>query len=473
MNTSRKILKNTGILFISQISIYVIGFFYIMYMARYLGPEGFGLLNFALAFCGIFGMVPDLGLSTLSVREVSRNKSLATTYLNNILSLRLILGIITFGLIFLTINILGYHEPTLTVVYIISVYVILAVFSQTFDSVVQANEKMEYLSLGQLITNIVLLLGTLLAIYYKLDVIGFAYIYIIAGAFNLLFYFILFMLKFFKPTITYDFKFWKEMIKNALPLSLSIVLILIAFKIDVIILSLLKGNEAVGIYTAAYKLIEILIFVPSIFAISVFPVLSNFHINSQNLIEFSYKKIYKYLCLLGLPIAVGTTLLANKIIFFIYSTSFYQTVITLQILIWVIPFIFLTYMSRVIMVSINKQDQLLKIIILYLILNIALNLIIIPIYGYIGAAIVTVVTEIVSFTLYYYYLSKFICKIQIYKYFSKPVIASAIMGLFVYYINLNLFLVIVIATIIYILVLIILKTFTEDDVNLLKSMIKG
>ena len=84
MNTVQRIAKNTGVLLVSQIASYIIGFFFVMYTARYLGAAGFGILSFALAFTGIFGVFSDLGLSTLTVREAARDKSLARKYFRNI-----------------------------------------------------------------------------------------------------------------------------------------------------------------------------------------------------------------------------------------------------------------------------------------------------------------------------------------------------------------------------------------------------
>ena len=84
MNTVQRIAKNTGVLLISQIASYILGFFFIIYTARYLGAEGFDVLSFALAFTGIFGVFSDLGLSTLTVREVARDKTQASKYLGNI-----------------------------------------------------------------------------------------------------------------------------------------------------------------------------------------------------------------------------------------------------------------------------------------------------------------------------------------------------------------------------------------------------
>ena len=76
-----------------------LGFFYLIFSARYLGPELFGLLTFGLAFTGIFGLLLDLGLNNLAIREVARDKSRANVYLSNITFIKLLMGVVTFGLI--------------------------------------------------------------------------------------------------------------------------------------------------------------------------------------------------------------------------------------------------------------------------------------------------------------------------------------------------------------------------------------
>lgn len=146
MNTVQRIAKNTGMLFASRIASYILCFFFVMYTARYLGAEGFGVLSFALAFTGIFGVFTDLGLQQLTVREVARDKSLAGKYLGNIAVMKVILVIITFGLIAIFINHLGYPEQTIRVFYLFALSVIFVSFSQMFYSTFQAYEKMEYVS---------------------------------------------------------------------------------------------------------------------------------------------------------------------------------------------------------------------------------------------------------------------------------------------------------------------------------------
>ena len=105
MNTVQRIAKNTGILFSAQIIACILGFFYSIYMARYLGPVGFGVLSFAIALILIFGVFGDLGLSTLLTRELSKDKSLEEKYIGNFIPIKIILSILTYSLLVLFMDI--------------------------------------------------------------------------------------------------------------------------------------------------------------------------------------------------------------------------------------------------------------------------------------------------------------------------------------------------------------------------------
>ena len=129
MNTIQRIAKNTVVLITGDLAASLIGFFFLIYIARYLGVGGFGVLSFALAFTAIFNVLTDIGLSTLTTREVARDKSLTQKYLGSIGSLKIVLATATFGLISLTINLLDYPEETILVVYLIGLSVILSSFS--------------------------------------------------------------------------------------------------------------------------------------------------------------------------------------------------------------------------------------------------------------------------------------------------------------------------------------------------------
>jgi len=324
MNTVQRIAKNTGVLLVSRIASYILGFFYVMYTARYLGAEEFGTLSFALAFTGIFGVFSDLGLQQLTVREVARDKSLAGKYLGNIAVMKLILVITTYALIALTINLLGYPEQTIKVVYLVALSVIFNAFSRMFYSIFQAYEKMEYQSAGQILSSALMLAGVLFAISQGFSVVGFASIYFIVSMIILGYNFVICAWKFVLPKIEVDWSFWKPTIKEALPFALSGIFVVIYFYIDSVMLSLMKGNEVVGWYNAAYRFVYVLLFLPAAYCSSIYPIMSRFYKTSKDSLRFSYEKSLKYILIIAFPIAIGITFFADKIILLILRKNLHR-----------------------------------------------------------------------------------------------------------------------------------------------------
>lgn len=129
MNTVQKVTKNISVLFISQMFSYILGFFTLIYSARYLGVEGFGVLSLALAITGIFSVCMDLGLNTITIREVARDKSHAKDYISNTILLRIVLSLITLIFIISITQIIGYNIETNIVILILSFYMIIKILN--------------------------------------------------------------------------------------------------------------------------------------------------------------------------------------------------------------------------------------------------------------------------------------------------------------------------------------------------------
>lgn len=471
MSTARKIAKNTTVLFISQIITYVLGFFITVYTVRYLSVENYGILSTALALTGIYVVFSDLGLGTLTVREVARDKSLTRKYVGNITAMKFILSLFTFLLTIATVYIIGYSGNTVTVIYILTVSYLFNAFSSIFYAIFQSYQKMEYQSIATILNSVVMLIGTLMAIYLGLDVIAFALVYLAANAVNFIYVFITYAWKFYLPNIEVDLDFWKPTIKEALPMSLTSIFAILIFRVDTVMLSIIKGVEAVGFYNAAYRLMEALIFFPAVYVTSIFPVFSTLYVSSQKPLKSAYKKSFKYLTIISLPIAVGITLLADQIILLIFKSAYIPSILTLQILIWVLPFSFVNYMLGSLLTSMNRQITLLKITICSLAVTVVLNLVFIPMYSYLGAAVVTVATDAFAVALSFYVASKLVSKIKIHQVIFKPAVACLIMGLFILLFKSNLFIVITLSVIIYFAALILLKTFTPEDYDLFRQIL--
>ncbi len=474
MSTIRRIAKNTGVLFVAQIINYVFIFVYVIYVARYLGAEGFGILSLALAFTGIFGILADLGLSKLIVREVSRDNSLKSKYLENSLSMKLFLGAFTLMVTALILNILKYPSDVINVVYIITLATIFTSFSQLFYSIFQIDEKMEYQAVGLILNSVILLGSVFLGIFYKLNVTGFSFLYLMAATVVLIYNAILCAHKFILPKMEWDFSFWKPTIKEAFFFGIADVFIVIYFNIDSIMLSVLVSETAVGWYNAAYRLIFVLMFIPTVFVVSIFPLMSKHFESAKELLKIEYETAFKYLFIISIFLIVYGILFADKIVLVIYGTEYLPSIIALQILICVLPIIFLTYLFGNLLAAINKQRLVTVVASANASLNILLNLILIPKYSYIGASVATVLTEIVGFILMFGYISRYFFRISMVNNILKPVFSGAIMALFVYFlkIELNWVLVGILGVFLYIVMLFITQVITKEDIRLFKQMLE-
>jgi O-antigen/teichoic acid export membrane protein len=485
MNTVQRIAKNIAVLFTSQVAAFLLSLFYTVYLARYLSAEGFGIFSFALAFTGLFGTLSDIGFYQLTIREVARDKSLASKYLANVSAMRLILGIIVFGLIALTINFLNKPEQTTKVVYLVALGSLFGVFSHIFTSIFQAYERMEYLFLGDLLSRVLSFCAVLVVIKCGFGVVGFAFfsllISVLASGFN----YCLLSRTCLRPVsgwapwkMEIDWNFWKLTIKEALPFGFAMIFMTIFYKIDSVMLSLMKGDAVVGWYNAAYKMVLALLFIPSSFIGAVYPVMSRYHQGPQESLTLSLEKSLKYLTLLGIPIGVGTTLLAKRFMLLMFGAEYTNSILPLQILVWSSVLIFMSQPFGNLFNCLNRQSIVTRITGICVVFNVVMNLILIPKYSLTGASIVTVLTEFASLTLCLFWAHRSgysVLKKEFASVMLKVLMSSALMGIFIVrFRDLNLLILVPSAALIYLVVLCMNRAIDEEDVSLVQSVfIKG
>ncbi|MTK63825.1 MAG: flippase [Methanobacterium sp.] len=475
MNTVQKISKNVGLVFISQILTYILAFFTVIYTARYLGAGGFGVLSLGLSFGAIFGVFVDMGLSTLIVRELARDKSLSGKYIINSFLMKIILAIVTFALVFFTVQLIGYDPLESLIIYLITISVIISSFYTLLNAIFQADEKMEYLSLANIINSVVLLAGTLLGIYLGLNIVYFAWVYVITSIVVLVYCLAVYIKKFSGVDLDVDFSFWKPTIKEAWSFGIIFLSGMLYTYVDSIMLSILKGAEAVGWYSAAYRLMYIALLLPNAINTAVYPVMSRlFNDSSSESLKLLYERYFKYMLIAGIPLGLGTSILAKQVILLLYGTGFDESVAALQILVWTVVFTFAGASFTQLLQSINKQIIITKISLFCLCVNIVLNLILIPPYSYVGASIATLITEIVlvSYIIFITYkLGYGISYSAVVRDLSRILVATLVMGLFLwYFIYLNIFLLIVAGTIIYFVVLYLVKGIDDVDMDVIRKL---
>ncbi len=474
MKAIHTIAKNTTYLLISTLINYSIGFFTLILTARYLGVEGFGILSLAFAITSIFGIFIDFGLGTLTVREVARDKSLSNKYLTNVVAIKLLLSLLIFFLIASVTTLIGYPQNEVNVIYLITISMIIGTFNGTFTSIFIAHEKVEYQSFSTLINGILIFIGVLIVIHLKLDIISFASIYIICNTAALLYCIIIYAWKFFWPKFEINLNFWKALLKESWPFAITNVFATIYYYIDSVLLSILVNTEVVGWYNAAYRLILVLLFIPVILNTVLFPIMSKRYIESKDSLNLIYQKYFKYMMVIAIPIGIGTTVLANKIIILIYGTNYANSVIALQILVWSSVIIFMTSAFSRLLEASNNQLVLTKIAALCAVLNVILNIIFIPKFSYIAASIITVITELFALILCFITVSSIGYNLShnILNNFIKIILTSILLGIILIVLkDINLIFSVIIAILIYFAVLYAVGVFQDDDIKLFKQII--
>jgi O-antigen/teichoic acid export membrane protein len=473
MESLNSLLKNSVILFVAQLMSAVFSFIYIIYIARYLGAEGFGIISFALSFSAILVFFSDIGLSTLITREISRDKTLLKKYMNNVILIKSLISVVI--LVISIAFILIYNlEESLAETLILTSIVVLS-FSNLFYAVFQAYEKIKYQAIGTILYNFVMLIGIVLIAYYGYGIIEISSIYLVSSIFSLIFCIIVYINKFSNIGIEIDIKFWKLIVKQAIPFGLTYMFVTIFYNITPVILSFIKGSQEVGWYNAAYKFITFILLLPGVINLTIFPIMSKLFISSNHSLKIISNIYLKYTIIIALPIGVGTTILANKIILLIFGFEYANSIIALQILVWSAVFVFISSVFVKLFESSNKQFIVTKIITVCVIENILLNIILVPYLGYIGSCLAITITELtslvfcifVSLRLEYNLISR-----EVIYTILKSIIANLTMiGILLYLNNINLSLLISISIFVYIVIFGLLKGFNKGDLELLKNII--
>ncbi len=470
MNTVRRVAKNSGILLAGKIIGQGISVITAIFLVRYLGPGNLGIYSFVFAYLCFFNIITDLGINQILVREVSRDRAGANKLIGNGVIIHIILSVFAISLACIIISFFHYPLKIRLLVYVASLSFLLS-FSSSYALIFQVDLRMEYSVLVSILSNLLKLVLIFYLIFLKASLFWF----VIAIVINTFFasFFILYLSKrFIRPKFEVDLKIWKYLFKECWPIALIAGFIIIYHRIDQLMLFQMKGARALGYYSAAVKLPEALIIFPSAFMASAFPLMSQYFKTSLKSLTQTYTLSFKYLLMLIIPIAVGTTLLAGPIISLIYGEEFLSSVPALSILIWAEVFVFYSFVHYEIMIAVNKQRLYLLFVGTGAAVNVILNLILIPGYGIAGASIATLISQALSAGLIIGYLlpATRVYNVAGCKSMLKPLAAALVMGIYVYYLKFHLVLAVIGGAIIFILTMLLIRGIDQQDIQLIKSL---
>lgn len=398
----KRILGNTIWITLGQGIGKAVAFLLMIFIARYLGDELYGKFSFALSLVGIMVVLVDFGFGTLATREIARNKELTKKYLGNIVALKTLFGLITFGLIYVILLLLNKDELTTQLTLIAGLYIIINSFEQFFYTIFRAWEKMKFEAITKLIYNISLFTIGILFIQQALSAQWIMATYLFATLISLAVS-LGFIWKYFsKFKIEFDGNFIKDTLKQSWPFALSSVFIILYLKIDTVMLSQMRTDQEVGWYNAAYNMVFALLLLPTIFDTVFYPILSKTFAQKKEFIHIC-KKMFLYAFILAFPAGLIVFFLRAPIIELVYSNEYNMAIPILGILVWSFVIAFINRFPFIIN-SANLQILITKQMAVCVVFNIGLNFILIPKYGTIGAAWATVLTEVIAVLILTYYV---------------------------------------------------------------------
>lgn len=483
MSLTRRVFYNTIVQIIGKVLTTLISLILVAALTRYLGVAGFGQYTTIFAYTQFFAVLADFGFFWFLVREIAKKNADEQKIFNNVLTFRSFIALAIFSFSFLIgFLIPQYHEIRLGIG-IISAASFWMTLNGTYVGIFQNRLRMDKAAITDLLGRAIILGIVLFQIKIGASLDQILWAYFIGNFIN--FFANGFLGRVYvKFRFAFDFSYWRKVFWECLPISVVTILALIYFKVDTVMLSLLKSSTDVGIYGPPYKVVEILVIFPSIFMGNVFPIITRYIDDKDPRLQPAFQKAFDFLVLSGLPIVVGVILLAPRIIRIVAGSDFATahtippvfgiaatSAFSLQILIVAVGISFLSHLFGYTIIALGKQTKLIWPNLFLVVFNIILNLILIPKISYIGAAIVTVLTEFLVVFLYFILMRRYL-KIEIhFAILWKVAFAGIILGLCLYWLNfLSLWFLIPISAAVYFVSLGLVKGISK---GMVKEVVRG
>lgn len=397
-SVSQIIFRNSSLGFGAQATIKVLSFIFSVMVVRKLGANDFGEYTAILAFTAIFSIFSDLGLSAYTVRQVARFREepdhlgKVDQLYGNVLGLRLLLAVLTIGLVILFALITKRPPERIFSIGLYSLTLILYSAWGASDSILSGYERLDLSSVGKVINQFGFVLVGTFALVLKLGVNGLIGAALVSVSFMALFCLRKVHLLGVRPKPSRFFNV-KSLIRWSLPFGVIGFALGLSYKFSTVLLDIFRSNIETGFYNAAYNLIFSFVLISNILNTTLYPTLARQAVNSPGELPIIYQRMFRYLLIIALPIAVGGWALAEPIIHFLYDVEFLASTQVFQVVIWTVPLMFISEFLGYVIVLSNQEKRVALAVTISSFFNVIMNLVLVPQYGLMAAAWIAVLTE--------------------------------------------------------------------------------
>ncbi len=453
-NSSLKqtVIKNTFWLTAGTAVSRIIRAVLIIYSARILGTEGYGVISYALSLAAFFGIFTDIGLSSLLTRESAKNPEKLSAYLSTTFFLKIVMLVITVAIMLLA-------APYFTTITAARALVPIMTLLLTFDtlrtfgfSVTRARSKMEWEAGLGIATDVFITVLGLLALVIAPHPQTLAYAYT-AGT-GLGFFLVFFVLRHeFRGLFSnFDKTLLKPIITKAWPFAIMGLLGGFMINTDTIIIGIFRNASELGLYAAAQRPVQLLYLFPSLFATSLFPIASKLvHEKNHGAVKRVIEKSVTAILAIALPITVGGIIIGQPLVNILFGSEYQGATLTFQLLLITLLLVFPGTVIGNFIFTYDKQKVFIISTGIGAIMNVVLDLILIPPYGIAGSAVATIISQIFVNGINWRYLKR-LNDFATLPHLLKIVAATAVMGIGTYLLlilGINVFIIIAVAALLF------------------------
>lgn len=390
----KRYTANTLWALVARITSLVVSFFVSIYLVRYLGPENYGQLSYAISFVGLFSIISNVGIDNILYRDLIKYPSERNAYLGSAFIIKFAAGALASLATIISVYLLSTSDVSRLVIVLLSATFLFNAFN-VIGYQFQADVAQKYTSIIALFAVFTLNLLKLLVIWMDEGILYIGVIFLIES----ILYAVLFLAAYlwrYGSLLNWRFsrRISLSLLRDSWPFIFIAAFTTIYARIDQVMLKHMMDASAVGLYDAAVRLAEIWLFVPALIASSLFPAIVNAREN--NPIEYKKRLVLLtgLLAIFGLLVAIPATILAEEMTLFLYGSAFIASAGVLSIYVWASVFASIDIVVRYFLIAENRRTLIFIISMGTALVNVGLNLFLIPKYGIIGAAWATLISYV-------------------------------------------------------------------------------
>ena len=410
----------------------ILHFFTFIYLARTLGVSRYGVLEFAYAGSMYFLFLADAGIEGWATREASKTPN-ARVLAGRVLPLRIAVSICSFLLLLLMIPLFPDYPQLRALLFLFGASAFLQALNLKWSLL--AGQKMAAVGAGFVLMQMVFAVVVFFGVRGSEDLLRVAIARLLGDFAATVFYGVRFFIDQGGWPGTFTFREAMRILRPAVVIGASSFIALMSFNFDSVFLGFLMGPEAVAWYSAAYKPVSMTLAVSSTYFIGLLPVLSRQFVLEPTAFEQTIANSLRLTAVLAVPIVVGGALMAEPVIDLLFGPDYSRSAPVLKILIWSALAVILRGTLRQGFVSADQQALELRCALIAISFNVVLNIVLIPRFGIVGAAIATVVAEAIWFALLRYYFSKSVTTVRWMSVLWRPVVSGCAMAAFLIFTN--------------------------------------